>query len=290
MEFENMKNEDDKLEDTELSQDGKNQINLLEIIRQNREILRRQRNLEDAIVKIRQNTNTSVDAYDTMCQVFTALGDMRTELTKVVKSLNVSAKPTLKTPHNIARENMASHSAGILPELGESIKRKLDTCQKFKRSERFYKPQEEIDFKSQESFDKMKRFFCPQMFTFFVGKFLENPANCTFHKKGDRGFMCLTNNDTWEKSERLGDFWNTVRLYLWRAYVRYVEKISENNICDKDFVDGILGKLDDISENKIPVNKAALIHILYRTEQGFDDSPRIAELLSNAYRSRNKRH
>jgi hypothetical protein len=119
------------------------------------------------------------------------------------------------------------------------------------------------------------------MFAYFLYIFLENPQNCAFIKKGDRYYVCQSDNDNWSQIDT-PVFWELIREFLWESYVSYIEQLKP-----EAFSQIVIDRLATITSIEIPLNKTALSWLLF-TRKCMPGQKTNKQRLTDAYLSRNK--
>jgi hypothetical protein len=214
------------------------------------------------------------------------MSDLRTELREAMRTMKKPAQPYVPKQHTITRANLSDQEPGVLPALSDMFFKTADP--KNKNPGKFYKQLQDVPFTNKQSFNNAKRPAYPKPFADFTRKFLSIPCNCAFYKKGDRTYMCRSDQDRWERCESNHDFWETVKDYLWGSYLRFLSK-ARNQVPTNKYFWREVDEAHDIKHEEVPVNKAGLIAIIMKNRPD-DGSKRLIELLEDAYRSRNKNH
>jgi hypothetical protein len=268
---------------------------------QNRELLRRVRNIERALLtrptdqpellcRLAKNTEVVSDMkYAFRAQLKEITGGM-VEMQRVFKSslreIRAETRGKYKQKeHTNTRANLSNHETGATPPLCDVFYMKLENAKTRDKPQNFYGKE---SYENIAIHDGKKDSIYPPLFSFFLKKFLANPFNCCFTRKGDRCYHVKTDNDVWEKSDCNQEFWVEIREYLWDNYVRYVAQCSDED--DPDcFESQTVARMENMRPCEIPINKTGILHLLYK-QKILKGCERPGQLLAKAYGSRNKTH
>ena len=261
---------------------------VIDLSKQNTELLRRQRMAENVFIQIKNNTTQSVEIYGALCTVYTNMSDLKDEIREALLLMKKPGQPYKPKEHLLSRANLTDAAPGTIPTVDDQFLKFIQSAEKYRKPNKFHTPSQDVPVKKeQKAFDQLKKYAFPTPFAHFVRKFLQIPSNCSFFKKGDRTYMCNSSTDRWERCESNFTFWNVIRDYLWQAYVRFICKVRDEHPPNK-FLANVVREVQYILPRNIPGNKAGLIYILQSKPS--DGDTRLVELLEAAYRSRNKNH
>ena len=121
----------------------------------------------------------------------------------------------------------------------------------------------------------------PPQFYYFITKFLSNPQNCGFARKGNRYYYCCRENDFWDMETDSKIYWGIVTEYCWTAYVEWFIELDTNH--SSGFIKIIRDKLENMDN---PLSKQYLYKLFSEVNPYING--RIKDLLQDAYSKRNK--
>ena len=130
----------------------------------------------------------------------------------------------------------------------------------------------------------------PQFFRSFFNQLIKNPHNCCFYIQGERPFICVSEDDHWNRVSPKAEFWDMVRYYLWETYRRYTDcaicLIIEKHPERTDILDQLSKQIRHRNRDDIPLTKTYIAQLLtcVQTQGGTSN----CSALKSAYMNRKK--
>lgn len=241
---------------------------------QNETILHKLKQVNEYILRKPQNY---AEVLCMLSENMQAMRSMKDEFNKTLKSIFVKKIKPSEYQAIQPRINLSNFHPGIIPALDDNFNTRYTIARDRGKIETFT-GKEICDI---TKLDKKRDIICPDMFSYFLYLFLSNPQNCAFIKKGDRYYVCQSDNDNWSQIDT-PEFWELIREFLWESYVSYIEQLKP-----EDFSQIVIDRLATITSIEIPLNKTALSWLLF-TRKYMPGQKTNKQRLTDAYLSRNK--
>ena len=131
----------------------------------------------------------------------------------------------------------------------------------------------------------------PSYFDSFFKTLILNPHNACFFLQAERPYVCMADDDRWNRVLKRDQFWEMLRFYLWETYRRYVDLCIGEILIEFPERESVLDDLSKAIQHRnrddIPLRRSLLLAKI-NCMLSYGSTPSNISILRAAYVNRKK--